>query len=257
MTEIVFDDPCVVFALRRESQAFRRTFPPHQRFPEAPCWVRFCGPAWLTVLVVETGLGAQPTRQALQWLLGRPRLGEVTYRPKVLLSAGFAGGLQESLAVGDVLLATEIADLQGNRWPTTWPGELPPGEWRPHLHRGCLLTSPQLVATAAQKRVLQQQHSALAVDMESALVAQLCHQHQVPFACVRSISDDAHTSLSPRLASLLSGGRVSSLRLALHVLRSPGLLGELGHLARQTKHAGQQLGLALGELLTLTLPWLA
>jgi len=37
--------------------------------------------------------------------------------------------------------------------------------------------------------------------------------------------------------------------------RRPGILPELLRLARDTKRASEQLGLALGELLTLTLPW--
>ena len=44
-TEVVFDDPCVVFALGREAKAFRREFRAQQRFAGAPCWARFCGPA--------------------------------------------------------------------------------------------------------------------------------------------------------------------------------------------------------------------
>src|SRR5258708_24467505 len=145
MTEITFSDPCVLFALRRESQAFRREFRPHQRFPGAPCWARFCGPAWLTALVLETGLGPARMEATLDWLLGGPLLGNVPYRPKVVVSAGFSGALQEGLQVGDVILATEVADTQGNSWPATWPETLPPGQWHPPLHRGRLLTAPQLV----------------------------------------------------------------------------------------------------------------
>lgn len=255
-TDLVFNDPCVLFALRRESQAFRREFRPHQRFGGAPCWARFCGPSWLTVLVVETGVGTERTRQALQWLLHQPRLGQVPYRPRVLLSAGFAGALHPDLHVGDIVLAREVVDAAGQRWPTTWPDQLPPGPWQPPLHQGPLLTSPRLVATGAEKRTLHQRHQALAVDMESAMVAQMCHRLQIPFACVRAISDDAQTSLSPRLVSLLAGGRVSPWRLLGNVLRSPTLLPDLWRLGRQTKMAAENLGKALGELLTLTLPWL-
>ena len=49
------------------------------------------------------------------------------------------GALQERFRVGDLLLATEVVDTQGNHWPATWPEKLPPGEWHPPLHRGRLL----------------------------------------------------------------------------------------------------------------------
>jgi adenosylhomocysteine nucleosidase len=255
VTELTFDDPCLLFALRRESGPFRRLFRPQQRFPGAPCAARFCGPAWLSVLVVETGMGRARTEQALDWLLSGPLLGNIAYRPRVVLSAGFAGALRAGQRVGDVILATEIRDEESNsRWPTTWPGELPGGRWEPPLHRGLLLTVPQVVSDPAEKAELGQRQGALAADMESAVVAQACNRRGVPFGCVRVISDDVFTPLSPRLASLLSGERISVLRLLGLLARSPSLMGQLWRLARDTRRAARLLAQALGELLTLTLP---
>ena len=206
MTELLFDDPCILFALARESQAFRREFRPHQRFPGAPCRARFCGPAWLTVLVVETGMGPRRMAAALDWLLGKPLLGNVAYRPKLVLSAGYSGALQADYRVGDVLLATEVADLDGNRWPATWPGALPGGDWQPPLHRGRLLAVSRLVATAEEKRALGQQHEAVGVDMETAVVARACSQQGVPFGCVRAISDEMGDAPVPRAGGLVFRG---------------------------------------------------
>jgi adenosylhomocysteine nucleosidase len=255
VTELTFDDPCILFALRRESRAFRREFRPHQRFPGAPCAAWFCGPAWLTVLVLETGIGAEPTQAALEWLLAQPVLGNVPYRPKVILSAGFSGALHDNYQIGDILLATEVVDAEGRHWPVTWPAELPAGEWQPPLHRGRLLTAAQLVGSPDQKRALGRQHEAAAVDMEGAVVARLCSRHGIPFGCVRAISDDVHTALSTQVVALLSRGRVSLLRLSAALATSPGLTRELWRLAKQTRLAADQLAKALGELLTLTLPW--
>src|SRR5262245_49607381 len=98
MSDILqFDDPCIVFALRRESAPFLQEFRPQQRFPGSPCWASFCGPEWLSVLVLETGVGTNAAERAMTWLCGRPKVEEVPCRPKVVLSAGFAGGLQEGL----------------------------------------------------------------------------------------------------------------------------------------------------------------
>jgi adenosylhomocysteine nucleosidase len=255
VSDLSFDDPCVVFALRREAAPFLREFRTQQRFPGSPCWARFCGPAWLTVLVLEAGIGAAATERALAWALQGPPLGTVPYRPRVVLSAGFAGALQPELRVGDVVLATDVADGEGNLWATTWPGDLPPGEWRPPLYRGRLLTAPALVGNVQDKQELGRRHAAAAVDMESAVIARLCKRCGVPFGCVRAISDDAGTPLSPRLAALLSRGRVSPVRLLTALAASPKMTGELWRLARATRFAAEQLGKALGELLTLTLPW--
>jgi nucleoside phosphorylase len=255
MSDLAFEDPCIVFALRREAGPFLKEFRPHQRFPGAPCWARFCGPAWLTVLVLQTGVGEAAMTRAAEWLLGDPRLEAVPCRPKAVLSTGFSGALTEEHHTGDIILATEIVDAQGSRWPATWPEELPAGEWRPPLHRHPVLTVPRLVGTPEEKRALGRQTGAAAVDMESAVLARLCRRRDVPFGCVRVILDDLHTPLSPRLLALLSDGGVSPLRLLSAVARAPGLMRELWQLARQSHRAAEQLGKALGELLTLTLPW--
>jgi adenosylhomocysteine nucleosidase len=256
VTELLFEDACVVFALDREARPFCREFRPQQRFPGAPCWARFCGPAWLSVLVLETGIGATRARKAMEWLLSRPVLENVPYRPKVVLSAGFSGALQPGLAVGDIVLATEVIDTEGERWRATWPGELPAGEWQPPIRRGRVLTASHLVGDPVQKRALGEKHEAVAVDMESATLARLCSKQGIPFGCVRAISDDMDTPLSPKLVSVLAGGRVAYGRLLWSMLTSPRLVGELWRLARQTRFAAEQLGRALGELLTLTLPWM-
>jgi adenosylhomocysteine nucleosidase len=257
VSELEFDDPCLLFALSREWQSLRRDFPPQQRFLGGPCRARFCGPAWLSVLVVETGIGPKRMAAALDWVLGRPRLGNVPYRPKVVISAGYSGALREGLRVGDVILATEVADLEDNRWPVTWPAALPADEWRPPLQRGVLLNTPWLVARPEEKQALGQKHGAAAVDMETAVIARLCSRAGVPFGCVRVISDELETALSPQLVGLLGSGRVAPWRVLTTLARRPRMIGELWRLARQTRFASKQLAKALGELLTLTLPWSA
>lgn len=257
MTELLFDDPCILFAMRRESAPFLREFRVQERLPGAPCWARFCGPAWLSLLVLETGVGATRMKQAIDWVLSGPRLGNVVYRPKVILSAGFSGALEEALRVGDIIVATEVRDAAGNVWPATWPGELPGGTWRPTLRRARIVTAAKLVGTPKEKEALGQSTGAAAVDMEAAVIAQSCSRHGIPFGCVRAISDAARTPLSPRLVALLHTGRVSFGRVGLASLRSPSIIPELWRLAGATRFAAEQLGKALGELLTLTLPWAA
>jgi adenosylhomocysteine nucleosidase len=97
--------------------------------------------------------------------------------------------------------------------------------------------------------MLGEKYAAQAVDMETATVARLCNQHGVPFRCLRAISDEMDTALSPRLISLLFGGRVSPLRLLAVLAASPRLIKELLRLARHTRLAGQQLDKALGQVL--------
>jgi nucleoside phosphorylase len=191
----------------------------------------------------------------MDWLVREPKLGDVPYRPRVVISAGYSGSLQEHLKIGDVVLANEVVDVDGGRCPVTWPEELPAGEWRPPLIRGRVLTARRLIGDPAEKRALGNRLEALAVDMESAIIARACSRAGIPFGCVRAISDEAQTPISQELVSLLSSDRVSALRAMTAVLRSPGLAFQMWRLARATRLASLQLGKALGELLTLTLPW--
>ncbi|CAN5250656.1 hypothetical protein BH10PLA2_BH10PLA2_19400 [soil metagenome] len=252
--DLIFDEPCVVFALSREAHAFLREFPPQQRLIDAPCWASFCGPSWLNALVLITGMGQANVERALGWLDRAPKLGGVTCKPRILLSAGFAGGLDAKLAVGDLIVATNVGDDQGAVLPAPWPGELS-GAWSPFPHRGRILTISNAVGEAAAKQELANKFGALAVDMESAIVARWCERRGLPFGSIRVISDDSKTSFSPRMQSLLSDANTSALRFAIAGLRSPALMMEMIRLARNTRLAGKQLGKALGELLTLTLPF--
>ncbi len=255
LNDIAITDPCVLFALGGEARAFIQEFRSQQRFPGAPCRARFCGPAWLTVLVLETGVGGELTKTALDWVLSKPVFGNVPYEPKVVLSAGFAGALKDELQVGDLILASEVIDVEGNMTAVSWPGPLAAGEWQPPMKRGRLLTVSKLVSDPVRKRDLGIRHQAMAVDMESATVAAICSQREVPFGCIRAISDRVDSAISPELISVLSGANVSWWRFVGLILRSPSKVSEVWQLAKASGLASRQLARALGELLTLTLPW--
>src|SRR5437660_182915 len=106
---------CVLFALRRESLYFRRRFPPYESCA-APCWASWCGARDLGLLVVETGVGATCTREALDWLLH-------DIHPARVLFAGFAGALSSEVHVGDVCWASEVEDTGGRVYLATWRHE--------------------------------------------------------------------------------------------------------------------------------------
>lgn len=232
--------PCVLFALRRESAPFRRTFRLQRPVPAAPGWARWCVAPPRAVLVLETGVGPRGVDRALDWLFGSPTLDGRPYQPTALVFAGFAGSLSPALRVGDVILPEAVVDERGRHWPTTWPTT---------ERRGRLLTATRLISTPAEKWALGERHRAAAVDMESATFARRCAERGLPFGCLRAISDDVDTALSPALVPLLAGGVVSPWRFAAALLRHPGMLPELLRLARHTRLAAKRLGVALSALL--------
>ena len=67
------------------------------------------------------------------------------------------------------------------------------------VHYGLLASGDQFVSCAQKAHILRRDlatagHHALAVEMEGAAVAQVCHDYGVPFAAVRTISDRADAS---------------------------------------------------------------
>jgi hypothetical protein len=220
----------VCFALRREAAPFLRICRPLKRATGAPCEVLFAP----SLAVLITGVGAARTTAALDWLFQQSA-------PSLVIAAGFAGSLSPRFTVGSAVDCSEVLDSTLNSWQVPVRAS--------NLPTARLITVPRLIADPAEKLTLAEMSDATAVDMESAAVARFCHDRRVPFACVRAISDCCDTALSPRLVGLLAGGRVSPWRLATTLLRSPGLIGGLIRLGRDTKRAARNLALAVQAIL--------
>ena len=66
------------------------------------------------------------------------------------------------------------------------------GRLAPRVHHGLIVSGDRFVSSGAEARTLQHAlPEALAVEMEGAALAQVCHDYGVPFAAVRTISDRA------------------------------------------------------------------
>jgi adenosylhomocysteine nucleosidase len=93
----------------------------------------------------------------------------------------------------------------------------------PRVHSGMVVSGDRFVASASEAAALRQRlPDALAVEMEGAALAQVCHDLGVPFAVVRTISDraddSAHVDFSRFVASIASRYSVGVVR---RFLRAP------------------------------------
>lgn len=137
------------------------------------------------------------------------------YRPAAIVNSGVAGGLAPEVRRGDMVIGSEI------RYHDVWCGEgsekgqmqgLPafftaPAAWvktaeqlvaesraaqpeAARLHLGLLCSGDRFITTAAEVEAIRVDFpGALAVDMESAALAQTCYLYGVPFLCCRIVSD--------------------------------------------------------------------
>ncbi len=72
--------------------------------------------------------------------------------------------------------------------------------------RADIASGDQVIADAsARARVLARVPTAVAVEMEGAAVAQVCLEHGVAFACVRTLSDAADERITASFPEFLSG----------------------------------------------------
>jgi adenosylhomocysteine nucleosidase len=193
------------------------------------------------MLVLETGVGNRRMQAALDWLGQKPS----GYAPDLVVSAGYSGSLRDDLEIGDIIVASAVVDENGSSWPATWPGEVVP------FRRGRLLTVSRTIGDPNEEKALAARHDVVAVDMETATVAAMCSRHGIPFGCVRAISDDVHTPLSPELDAVIVNGRMSPWPLIAGVIRRPRLGVELWRLAKHTRLAADRLASALRQLLKL------
>ena len=150
--------------------------------------------------VIKSGIGkADAARAATEFIL--------TEHPDCIINSGCAGGVGAGLHVCDIVVGSQ------NAYHDVWCGEGNlPGQVQglpqrfdadPALLRAALsLQTAQpvrsgLICTGDQfltdpeddARVLEIYPDALACDMESAAIAQVCHHYGVPFLSFRMISD--------------------------------------------------------------------
>jgi adenosylhomocysteine nucleosidase len=150
------------------------------------------------VAVAVGGAGRAAARRAAELLISG-------HRPRWIVSAGFAGGINPALARNQLVLAHEVFDCEG----ICQPIEVPPQVAEQVSHKtGRLLTLDQPVLRSTQKQDLGKVHQADLIDMETSAVAAVCREKGVRFLSIRVISDDAYNDLPPEVGALLarSGG---------------------------------------------------
>ncbi len=173
--------------------------------------------------ILVTGMGAKNAEQ-------RFREGLARWQPGLVLTCGFAGGLNPDLRPNAVVFAAD------DEFPLT-PRLLSAGAVPISFH-----CSPRIVPTAAEKATLRQRTGTDAVEMESAAIRRVCRERQIPSATVRVISDTATEDLPLDFNQFTKPDlRLDYGKLAFAVLRSPKKLGALLNLQGRTRQAAEQL----------------
>lgn len=207
------------------------------------------------VIAVLSGIGKVAAATTTTLLLHH-------FAPQQVIFTGVAGGLALGVEVGDIVVGETLAQHDMDASPLFPAHEIPGygrshfqadlaltqvlheaakdavtwlpkllddtalramGLHSPSVHRGEILTGDRFISQASDSQALRDTWpQALAVDMESAAVAQVCHDHGVPLGVVRTVSDraddSAHIDFQHFLRQVARHYSVRIVRKALNLL---------------------------------------
>jgi adenosylhomocysteine nucleosidase len=149
------------------------------------------------LVVMQAGAGREAAARCTEALIDG-------HQPQWIISAGLAGGLDEALARNDILMADHLSDEAGTSLSVDFKIAPEALAGAPHLHVGRLLTVDHIIHRPEEKKALGERHRALAVDMESIAVAEVCQKRKVRFLSVRVISDGVGDRLPVEVERLMN-----------------------------------------------------
>ena len=152
------------------------------------------------VVLLQCGIGKTNAASGVTNLI-------MTFHPQCIISTGVAGGIDEKLNVMDVVVGNQVCYHDVFCGDDCDPGQV---QGLPKLFSGnenliniatslqtevrivpgLICTGDQFITNRAELDIIKAKYpEGLAVDMESAAIAQICHLWNVPFLSFRIISD--------------------------------------------------------------------
>lgn len=179
--------------------------------------------------ILLTGIGKANAEKAIQDYLA-------INSPEIVLTCGFAGGLNPKLAIGEVVFTAAEENLRSK----LLAAGATPAEF---------FCAGRIAVTVAEKKLLRDETGCDAVEMESEAIFWICHKHDIPCATVRVISDTANEDLPLDFNALAKPDKNLDMgKLLLAIARSPGKIGALMELQKKTRFAAEQLAGVLAKI---------
>src|ERR1017187_499161 len=205
----------VCFALKEEAAPFRKIA---------------AGKSGISILI--TGIGRQNAEKSVREFLA-------TNSPELVLTCGFAGGLNPDLKLGDVVF--EVQSPESKVQSQLLAAGAKPAKF---------FCADRIATTVAEKKRLRAETSADAVEMESEVIHAVCRERGIPCATVRVISDTAGEDLPLDFNRLFKPDMSLDYgKLAWAVMKSPGKIGALLKLQKRTRFAAEQLADIVGKII--------
>jgi nucleoside phosphorylase len=222
----------VTFALPAESSEFLRRLRTRSRANRNGITTIHGKIGHREVEVLHTGVGEKLCRQRLGKFLENQQFD-------FLISAGFAGALNDELQVGDLLLAKNFSTIELDEKRSSF-SRLP-------IHMANLLTAPTLIDSSDERSEIARTTGAAAVDMETEFIARACAAHAIPLFSLRVITDTPRKPFpAPRhILFDIDKQRIDLPKLAAFFLTHPNRIPGLLQFARKIANARKTLADAL------------
>ena len=181
-------------------------------------------------VVVCGGIGPEAARRATEAVLA-------LYGTSIVYSVGYAGGLDASLKVGDVIKPARVVNVSDGSSLLITGGN-------------GVVISQGVTATVEQKSRLRDAYGAQAVDMEASGVARAAEARGIPFQAIKVISDEFDFELPATEHFVSRDGQFRAARFALFVAIRPWLWGRVLRLARNSARATRALCVELRKIVS-------
>jgi len=190
-----------------------------------------------SVVAAMTGMGTAGAAEAARRMLDA---GDVDH----VIVVGIAGGIDDRLAIGDVIRPGVVIDGASG------------AEYRPHPlgehtdppDQGALHTSDEFIVDPDRVAALRER-GVIAMDMETAAVAAVCEELGCPWSVVRAISDRSSDGMADEAVFGLAhpDGSPNLPAVARFVARHPGRIPQLVRLGRDASRATNAAASAAAE----------
>lgn len=170
-------------------------------------------------------------------VLRRELIGALDHRVGGIISFGICAGLSPDLPSGTCIIASEIVT----------PDERVPAEgaWAMRMRRilpdaieGPVAGVNSMLRNGGEKSALYARTGALAADMESGIGAETAQRHNLPFACLRCVADEAVSDLPDvAIVALRANGTIDPAAVISSLIRRPSQIPALIRLAGESRSA--------------------
>ncbi|MEY2546286.1 MAG: adenosylhomocysteine nucleosidase [Verrucomicrobiota bacterium] len=207
----------ITFALPTESSSLRR---------ELPRKIDNHG-----VAIFHTGVGRERCERTIEHFLQ-------TATPRLLISSGFAGAVDDVLNVGDLVVAQNFSDASLA------------ARVRDRARAITLFTADAMVDSNEERNEIAREFGAAAVDMETEVIARACAARSIPMLSLRVISDTPREPFPapPSVLFDIARQRTNYAGLLSYLLRRPTRVFDLARFANQIARARNVLTNALVDL---------